>query len=169
MIEGGEEFTLGDCGEMKAVISGLLSHYGMDSPSSQGSPGYYSGTDSFPEVESVAQDVQYPQGYHYNNGYNDIEYNQTPYNYSSDDWRYYNNNSAYYSGYSETNYPYSQDQYQHQAYEPSVNGNAYAVNGYCAVDCVYDTATQNCYIPSSHPSFTSEENSLEGCHWDGVS
>lgn len=150
---------------MKAVISGLLSHYGMDSPSSQGSPGYYSGTDSYPETESVVQDVQYPQSYHYNN----TEYNQTPYNYSSDDWRYYNHSAYYNNVYNETNYSYDQTAYQHQhTYQPGVNGNGYsAMNGYSAVDCAY--ASQNCYVPSSHPSFTSEENSLEGCHWDGVS
>uniref|UniRef100_A0A1B6LED0 Fork-head domain-containing protein n=2 Tax=Graphocephala atropunctata TaxID=36148 RepID=A0A1B6LED0_9HEMI len=146
---GGEEFSLGDCGEVKAVISGLLSHYGMDSPTSQGSPGYYPGT----EGEGGEHYSHYPQSYNYNyDSYN----GQAPgYGYQ-EDWRYYD------SGYYQQSYGYDQSQYQQPQYQAGVNG-----YGTGTTNCAY--ANQNCYVPSSHPSYTSEENSCEGYVWDSVS
>jgi len=159
----GEEFLLGDCGEVKAVISGLLSHYGMDgmeSPSSQGSPSYYSGEGS----------VQHGYQTHYGYNYDSCEYNQGSYS-SGEDWRYYDSSGNYYQSYDcgyNTGYDQQYNQYQsgdtHNANTNNVNG--YCTNNYVGNNCAYG---QNCYVPSSLPSYTSEENSCEAYVWDGVS
>jgi len=172
---GGEEFSLGDCGEVKAVISGLLSHYGMDSPTSQGSPSYYP-CEGFTDVEGVStpQDdsckryQQYHPQYDYaNNGYS-WEGGQTHYNYNTtDDWRYYN--TYYNQSYDNTNYNYDQSQYQQYSTGAHVNG--YGANDYVATNtsCAYQYSAQNCYVPAGHPSYTSEENSCEAYNWDSIS
>lgn len=138
---------------MKAVISGLLSHYGMDTPSSQGSPSYW-------PADNCSQPI-YQQDYNYAHAGYDAVNTQNHYGYNSQDWRYYD------SGYYEQNYTgsdcnYDQNHFQYQ------NANGYPVNDFSATNN-YSYTSPNYFVPSSHPSYTSEENSCEGYQWDRVS
>lgn len=118
----------------------------------------------------------YQENYNSYNGYENCDSGYNGYStqdYSANDWRYYNSTNNYYGQGYDTNYSYNQHQYQ-QTYQESVhantNGYNVCVNDYSVANCAYPAPhTHNSYVPSSHPSFTSEENSLEGYHWDGVS
>lgn len=89
---------------MKAVISGVLSHYGMDTPTSQGSPTYWPG-------DSCNQSI-YQQNYNSNN-------NQAySYDYSS---------AHYYRG---ADCIYNQSQYQYNGYSGNDYNYAYSGQNY---------------------------------------
>uniref|UniRef100_A0A1B6DMZ2 Fork-head domain-containing protein n=1 Tax=Clastoptera arizonana TaxID=38151 RepID=A0A1B6DMZ2_9HEMI len=164
-FSNGDELNLIDCGEVKAVISGLLSHYGMDSPQEPYSPNSYNYSENcgYSDSENTyyQRDCREDSAY-YKQNYTECSPNYQQYN----GQEYYSSDSAYANQtYSDQLYNYKTEDSRY-SFEPFSKSEHYDYSGQDnRTSYVHDRQHQ--YQMTGGHCSVQQNYTTNQCYWNG--